>query len=372
MEKSYFQKGFALTVIVLFIGMSVIPTSGITVVKKSTIPTFYDGSLSGYVNDTSMNPIEGARVRVCFHGTYEENYTDSSGYYHVTNIPICWCYKNCTASKEGYTTEEVWLGVYENTTYDFVLTPLDQDCYPVFNGTMGWNGWWVSPVTVSFVFDPEVVAEIWYNYNGWHLYTEPFVIDGEGEISFLWYWVNYEGEQSPIASCYLDIDQTPPDIDFAWTYDNGEILLIAICSDDISGMAFVEFYMNELLQEVDDTPPYTWVLKWPYPPPLRFFKVVAYDNAGNSKPATSFYASPWKMYIFGFIRDPEFSDGYLRLHADFVITFNYYGIIRNQDLTFEIFDYSGFIGKRFIRAKLTGWWFPIPKNIFSHFTCKIR
>ncbi len=82
----------------------------------------YNGSLSGYVNDTHMNPIFGARVRVSFHGTYEEDYTDSSGYYHVTNIPICWCLKNCTASKEGYSTEEVWLGIDENTTYDFVLS----------------------------------------------------------------------------------------------------------------------------------------------------------------------------------------------------------------------------------------------------------
>jgi len=55
-----------------------------------------DGNLSGYVNDTLMNPIPGAGVRVYFHGTYEEDYTDSSGYYHVTNIPICYCLKNAT------------------------------------------------------------------------------------------------------------------------------------------------------------------------------------------------------------------------------------------------------------------------------------
>ena len=82
----------------------------------------YNGSLSGYVNDSSMNPIEGVRVRVYFHETYAENYTDSSGYYHVTNIPICYCLKNCTASKKGYNTEWVLLAIDENTTYDFVLT----------------------------------------------------------------------------------------------------------------------------------------------------------------------------------------------------------------------------------------------------------
>lgn len=82
----------------------------------------FNGSLSGYVNDTSMNPICGAKVRVSFHSTYEEDYTDSSGFYHVTNIPMCWCLKNCTASKEGYSTEEVWLSIGENTTHDFELS----------------------------------------------------------------------------------------------------------------------------------------------------------------------------------------------------------------------------------------------------------
>ena len=88
-----------------------------------------NGTLSGYVTDSAMNPIEGAKVRVYFHETYEENYTDSSGYYHVTNIPICNCTKNATASKEGYTTEWVLLAIGENTTLDFVLTLLGNTLY---------------------------------------------------------------------------------------------------------------------------------------------------------------------------------------------------------------------------------------------------
>ena len=80
------------------------------------------GSLSGYVKDQNMEPIQDARVRVYFHGTYEENYTNSDGYYHVTNIPLCWCFKNATASKQGYKTEWILLVITENTTYDFVLT----------------------------------------------------------------------------------------------------------------------------------------------------------------------------------------------------------------------------------------------------------
>jgi hypothetical protein len=79
------------------------------------------GSLSGFVNDTAMNPIKGALVRVYFHGTYEEDYTNCSGYYNVTDIPLCWCMKNCTASKKGYVTSWVLLSIGGNDSYDFVL-----------------------------------------------------------------------------------------------------------------------------------------------------------------------------------------------------------------------------------------------------------
>ncbi len=119
-------------VIILFIGTSLAPTMlGDTVEKASFLITcesvkatssINKGSLSGYVNNTLMNPIKGALVRVYFHETYGEDYTDSSGYYHVTNIPICFCLKNTTASKSGYTTEWILLAIDENTTYDFVLT----------------------------------------------------------------------------------------------------------------------------------------------------------------------------------------------------------------------------------------------------------
>ena len=129
-----FKKLSAFTIILLFVSVSVIPSTGNIVEKKPTVSTNYDGSLSGYVNDTSTNPIEGARVRVYFHETYEENYTDSSGYYNVNNIPICYCLKNCTASKNGYKTEWILLGIVENTTYDFVLAPNQPPNAPDIDG----------------------------------------------------------------------------------------------------------------------------------------------------------------------------------------------------------------------------------------------
>jgi len=103
--------------------VTVLPVSGNIDTREMNVGN--DGTLSGYVNDTSMNPIEGALVRVYFHGTYEEDYTDSLGYFHVTNIPICWCMKNCTASKQGYNGKWVLLAIVENSTHDFMLSPSD-------------------------------------------------------------------------------------------------------------------------------------------------------------------------------------------------------------------------------------------------------
>jgi len=131
-KNTFLKRKIVFAVIILFFGTSVSSTMmGNTLENapffiicesfKST-SIINNGSLSGYVNDISMNPIERARVRVYFHETYEEDYTDSSGYYKVDNIPICWCLKNCTASKQGYKTKWILLPIDEKTTYDFVLT----------------------------------------------------------------------------------------------------------------------------------------------------------------------------------------------------------------------------------------------------------
>lgn len=131
------------TIIILFMCTSFVPSIGgdnfsCESDAVSSGIFFNEGSLSGYVTDASVNPIEGARVRVYFHETYEENYSDPLGYYHVNNIPICYCLKNATCSKEGYNTEWVLLSIDENTIYDFILTSLsvpDLDC----EGDLAWG-----------------------------------------------------------------------------------------------------------------------------------------------------------------------------------------------------------------------------------------
>ncbi len=124
------KKGLILIIVFLFAGIGVIPSIDTAVLNKTSMSTLYNGSLSGYIKDNLGNPIEGAQMRVYFHKAYEEDYTDSNGYYHITNIPICYCIKNAVASKVGYTTERVLLSIDENTIYNFVLTALQ------YNGSL--------------------------------------------------------------------------------------------------------------------------------------------------------------------------------------------------------------------------------------------
>jgi nitrous oxidase accessory protein len=124
---SLLTKAFVVGIISLFIVLAGAPSINATIMIPQRMPceseiTSDKGTLSGYVTDTAMNPIKGALVRVYFHNTSRENYSDATGYYHVTDIPICYCMKNATCCKPGYISSWVLLSISQNTTYDFVLT----------------------------------------------------------------------------------------------------------------------------------------------------------------------------------------------------------------------------------------------------------
>ena len=238
-----------------------------------------EATLSGYVTDTSMNPLHGALVRVYFHGTYEENYSDPFGYYQVTNIPICYCLKNATCSKPGYHSEWVLLSIGGNMTYDFVLTALNQTCYPVFNGIMGTNGWYISSVTVTFVINEDVDA-VYYKIDGgsWIEYSIPIVISESGMHTFYWYWT-CQGDESEVQSTPLGIDCDNPQLELSSErISPSKIKIIANATDKTSGIHRLEFFVDGELSLVDYTPPYdVFVIGIG----VHHIKVVAYDCAGN-------------------------------------------------------------------------------------------
>jgi len=161
------------TISVIKIGYNTTDTLSVIYDDSTSKNTTNNGTLSGYVTDSSMNPIEGARVRVHFHETYEENYTNASGYYHVTNIPICYCMKNATASKSGYSTDWALLSIGDNTTHDFNLTPL----YEVYVDDDAESGWYDAThvKTIQEGIDNASSGDTVYVYNG--IYNEKLIID---------------------------------------------------------------------------------------------------------------------------------------------------------------------------------------------------
>jgi len=128
-----FRKSIAGGIILLFLLSSLIPiTSSYSSYETKKVYSIHideNGTLSGYVKDTSMSPIEGAVIRALCGENYFENVSDSLGYYYIDNIPIIFCLWNVSASKTGYKTIWVEMSIGENTTYDFVLTSLGKTLY---------------------------------------------------------------------------------------------------------------------------------------------------------------------------------------------------------------------------------------------------
>jgi parallel beta-helix repeat protein len=93
-----------------------------------------NGSLSGYVNDSFSNPIEGVLVSINCGGLHMHNTTDSTGFYYIGDVPIVDCYWNVTASKKGYETSWIEMPIDINSTYDFILTSSNNWLYVGGNG----------------------------------------------------------------------------------------------------------------------------------------------------------------------------------------------------------------------------------------------
>jgi len=173
------------------------------------------------------------------------------------------------------------------------------DCYPLFKGTPGRHGWFVSPLIVTFIFNPENVTEIqsWLN-ESWVPYDGPFNITEKGELPlFKWRYRTIEsGSEWIYDQCYcpfkIDFDQPSVNINIQrkgflfWK----KYIVTVDAFDSTSGMDYVEFYLNGELQFNDTVLPYQWTLM-PVPRGQNLtFNVCAYDIAGlNSSSSMNTY-----------------------------------------------------------------------------------
>jgi parallel beta-helix repeat protein len=152
-----------------------------------------------------------------------------------------------------------------------------------FDGTMGHNNWFVSPVTVtlSAVDDSAGVAFTKYKLNAgtWTTYTGAFLVTEDAVHTLAYYSVDKVGNTEPIQTATLKIDQTKPTINLTVEKIGlSKWRLTANVTDNTSGIARVEFYLDGVLLGNATAPPYDWNCTQ-----KGTAQAIVYDNAGNSK-----------------------------------------------------------------------------------------
>jgi hypothetical protein len=121
-----------------------------------------------------------------------------------------------------------------------------QEVHWTVNGTLGCNGWYVSPLTLSCTYDYDNITAVHYKYTGtnWTIYNNPFTIYTQGNISLQYYTVDRNGTVSPTLCFCLHIDYTPPQPNV--TRDGRKIIVTT--GDNDSGLDRVEFWIGPYLQ----------------------------------------------------------------------------------------------------------------------------
>jgi len=152
------------------------------------------------------------------------------------------------------------------------------------NGTMGENGWYISPITLTCTYDHDVWAHIYYDIgNGTTEYTGPFTITAQGHVILTYYAVDYQGEIEDVSILPFRIDYTPPYIDLS--VENIGImkwLFSAIAEDEHSGLTNVEFYLDgQFLGGTAEPYEYVWTGSGNHT-----VCAIAYDAAGNNASST--------------------------------------------------------------------------------------
>jgi len=121
------------------------------------------------------------------------------------------------------------------------------------------------------------------------VYTSPLIIESDGYHRITYYAVDKAGNvEEPGEVVRFKLDKTKPVITMNYTwYGNAfqgyGFIFNVTANDAMSGMEKVEFYVNDVLQEIitGAGPYYVWELRY-LPPCDLYIKGIAYDKAGNN------------------------------------------------------------------------------------------
>jgi len=150
-----------------------------------------------------------------------------------------------------------------------------------FSGVMGDNEWFTSnvAVTLTAVDDSSGVDYTMYKLDdgNWEPYINLFLVTEDGEHTLHYFSVDKVGNKEPVKKVTFKIDQTVPTIDLTWDKENSK--LVANVSDETSGVAKVEFYVNDDLVGTVTTAPYEWEVTKPKKGDMG--QAIVFDNASN-------------------------------------------------------------------------------------------
>ncbi|MBN1861049.1 MAG: hypothetical protein JW840_06270 [Candidatus Thermoplasmatota archaeon] len=169
----------------------------------------------------------------------------------------------------------------------------DPPCWPVLNGTMGNNNWYISSVTLAF--NGSITVHYRIDGGTWQTYSAPLVLTFDGIHLLEWTCDN----SSEIYSIEIKIDKTAPilNLNYTWMMKYWRayvIILTATAIDTCSGMNRTEFNINNILQETIIGPGPTYEYRFPW-----------------------YYTDRYK--VRGFILNPKITDSYVKFYSLFVV-----------------------------------------------------
>ncbi|MFX1484690.1 MAG: Ig-like domain-containing protein, partial [Promethearchaeota archaeon] len=183
-----------------------------------------------------------------------------------------------------------------NTGYSSILVTVDNSAPQLSIHSLSvWGNSGLMAVNTS---DPSGIHRVEFYIDGFLQYVDysyPFqwswsgVSFSDGIYTFMAY--SYDNlNHSSSASSGVQIDNTKPDLSVTWTPSGTELsdlVSFSVAASDSNGVAYVEFYLDGVLQETDYSAPYSW--SWDTALVLdgnHTIEVIAVDNMANSKSLT--------------------------------------------------------------------------------------
>lgn len=240
--------------------------------------------------------------------------------------------KNPSKSFEEIGVYELTLTVSNNFGYETSISEniyIGDDDPPVtshsITGSQGENNWYLNHVglKINAYDDFSGINQIMYSLDGgsYQKYSRSLIFNGKthpGSHTISYYSIDNAGNSEDVKTCSFKIDASNPEVSIEKPKDEmlylfnvpffskfNETILIGPMVpkidmyDAVSGIDKVEFYLNNRLVDVDQNPPYNFIINRLHLGKDCSFMVKVYDNAGRSALSETIY---FKQYSIGFLR----------------------------------------------------------------------